>query len=49
MGAFIPMEDLALLEKIEDMVDLSDAKAALKDIKKNSAVSWEVIKRKIKL
>ncbi len=31
LGVFIPMEDLELLEKVEDMLDLLEAKKALNE------------------
>jgi prevent-host-death family protein len=47
--AIISIEDLEILEAIEDRIDLDDAKKALSDVKKNGAVAWESIKRKLDL
>jgi prevent-host-death family protein len=44
VAAVVPMEDLELLESLEDRIDLEDARAALKEIKKNGTKSWEKIK-----
>ncbi len=44
LAAVVPIEDLELLERLEDRLDLEDARAALKDVKKKGTVSWEKLK-----
>ena len=44
VAAVVPIEDLELLEKLEDRIDLEEARAALSDVKKKGSVSWEKIK-----
>ncbi len=47
--AIVSIEDLEALEAIENQIDLDDARKALIDVKKNGSLSWETIKRKLKL
>ena len=47
--AIVPMDDLRLLEKLEDHLDLEDAKKALEDTKKNGTIPWKKIKRDLGL
>lgn len=42
--AVIPLEDLKLLEKMEDYVDLQDAQKSLKEARQKGVVSLEVFK-----
>ena len=44
VAAVVPIEDFKLLKKIEDRVDLEDARAALADIKKKPAIPWKKLK-----
>jgi len=44
VAAVVPIEDLELLEKLEDRIDLEEARAALTDARKKGTVSWEKIK-----
>ena len=44
LAAVVPIEDLELLERLEDRLDLEDARAALKDVKKKGTVSWDKLK-----
>jgi prevent-host-death family protein len=44
LAAVVPIEDLELLERLEDRLDMEDARAALKDVKKKGTVSWDKIK-----
>jgi prevent-host-death family protein len=46
VAAVVPIEDLELLEKLEDEIDLSRAREALKD---SRTIPWETVKRKLKL
>ncbi len=47
--AIVSIEDLETLEAIENRIDLDDARKALSKAKKNGTVSWESIKKKLKL
>lgn len=49
VAAIVPIEDLETLEAIENKIDLEDARAALEDIKKNGAISWEDLKTELGL
>ena len=46
MAAVVPIEDVELLEKLEDEIDLAAAREALKDPK---TISWETVKKKLRL
>ena len=46
VAAVVPIEDLELIEKLEDEVDLKAAREALKDPR---TIPWETIKKKLKL
>jgi len=46
VAAVVPIEDLELLEKLEDEIDLKAAREALKDPR---TIPWETIKKKLKL
>ncbi|OGQ36133.1 MAG: prevent-host-death family protein [Deltaproteobacteria bacterium RIFCSPHIGHO2_12_FULL_43_9] len=45
VAALIPMDDLALLEKMENKTDIDDARKGIADAKKQGAVSWDSIKK----
>ena len=45
MAAIIPIEDLKLLERMEDLVDIEDARKALKE---KGRIPWSQIKKGIK-
>ena len=47
LAAVVPIEDYRLLEKLEDEIDVREAKKALEDVKKHGTVSWEEVERKI--
>ena len=49
VAAVVPIEDLELLEKLEDKIDLEDARAALAESKKAGTVSWKKVKEKLNL
>ena len=38
------MADLELLEKLEDQIDIEDARTALEEVKEKGTISWEQIK-----
>jgi prevent-host-death family protein len=43
-AAIVSAEDLALLEALEDRVDLEDARAALARVKRQGTIPWKTIK-----
>lgn len=47
LAAVIPIEDLRALEKLEDEIDLREAKKALEHARRHGTVSWERVKEKI--
>jgi PHD/YefM family antitoxin component YafN of YafNO toxin-antitoxin module len=49
MLALVPMDDLALLEKMEDEADVKAARAALAEIKRTGEkpIPWEQVKAKL--
>jgi len=49
MLALVPMDDLALLEKLEDEADVKAARAALAEIKRTGEkpIPWEQVKAKL--
>jgi len=44
VAALVPVEDLALLEELEDRVDLEEARRALADPENRERVRWEKVK-----
>lgn len=46
VAALIPVEDLALLEELEDRIDLEAARKALKE---KGSISWEKLKAELGL
>ncbi len=46
VAALVPIEDLELLEKLEDEIDLAAARKALKDPRN---IPWESVKKKLRL
>lgn len=44
LAAVVPIEDVKLLEKLENRLDLEDARAALAESKKKGVIPWEKIK-----
>lgn len=44
VAALVPVDDLALLEALEDRLDLEDARAALAEAKERGTTHWEKIK-----
>ena len=47
IAAVIPIEDLRLIEKLEDAIDVADARKAMKERGKN--VPWAQIKKELGL
>jgi prevent-host-death family protein len=46
VAAVVPIEDVELLERLEDEIDVAAARKALKDPR---TISWETIKKRLKL
>jgi prevent-host-death family protein len=46
VAAIVPIEDVELLEKLEDEIDIAAARQALKD---PHTIPWATIKKKLKL
>jgi prevent-host-death family protein len=44
VAAVVPIEDVKLLEKLEDRIDLEEARAALAETKSKGTIPWEKIK-----
>ncbi len=49
LAAVVPLEDVELLERLEDRIDLDEARAALAEARDDGTVSWEKIKAEIGL
>jgi len=49
VAALVPVEDLALLEELEDRVDLEAAREALLEASEKGTVSWDDVKKKLGL
>ncbi|MCB1107819.1 MAG: type II toxin-antitoxin system Phd/YefM family antitoxin [Chlamydiia bacterium] len=49
VAAFIPIEDLALLEELEDAIDLKAAKRAKQSLRKEKTISWKDAKKDLEL
>jgi len=46
VAAVVPIEDVELLEKLEEEIDVAAARKALKD---RRTIPWEIVKKKLKL
>jgi len=44
VAAVVSLDDFALLEELEDRIDLEEARAALAEVKKKGTIPWEKIK-----
>jgi len=49
IAAIVSIEDLALLEKIEDELDIRDAISALSEAKEKGTISLHELKKELKL
>ncbi len=47
--ALVPIEDLALIERLEDEIDVQEAKKALADARKHGTIPWEQAKKELGL
>jgi prevent-host-death family protein len=49
VAAMVPIEDLELLERLEDEIDIREAKKALADARKHGTIPWEEAKKDLGL
>jgi len=49
VAAVVPIEDLELIERLEDEIDIREAKKALADVKKHGTIPWEKVKKDLGL
>lgn len=49
VAAVVPLEDLAILEELEEQLDLEDARASLRDARKRGTIPWNKIKKALGL
>ncbi len=49
VAALVPVEDLALLEELEDRLDLEEARRALADPENRERARWEKVKAELGL
>lgn len=49
LAAIIPMDDLALLEALEDYMDVEEARKALADPRNRKRIPWTKVKTKLGL
>jgi prevent-host-death family protein len=49
LAAIVPMEDLELLQKLEDRLDLEATRAALKEARRKGTIPWAKIKKELGL
>ena len=47
--ALVPIEDLALIERLEDEIDVREAKKALADARKHGTIPWEQARKELGL
>ena len=47
--AVVPIEDIELLEALEDKIDMDEARTALAEAKKKGTVSWDKLKKDLRL
>jgi len=49
VAALVPIEDIAVLQEIEQRVDLDAAREALEDYEENGGVQWAELKKELGL
>jgi prevent-host-death family protein len=49
VAAVVPIEDLELLERMEDEIDIREAKKALAEARKLGTIPWEEAKKELEL
>jgi prevent-host-death family protein len=47
--AMVPVEDLELLERLEDAIDLEEARKALEEVEQEGTTPWSEIKQRLGL
>ena len=48
-AVLVSARDLAILERLEDLQDIADARSALADVAANGSVPWEQVKAELGL
>ena len=49
VAAVVPIEDLELIERLEDEIDIREAEKALADVRKHGAIPCEKVKKDLGL
>jgi prevent-host-death family protein len=49
VAAVVPIEDLELIERLEDEIDIREAKRALADVQKHGTIPWGKVKKELGL
>jgi prevent-host-death family protein len=49
VAAVVPIEDLELIERLEDEIDIREAKKALAEVQKHGTIPWEKVKEDLGL
>jgi prevent-host-death family protein len=49
VAAVVPIEDLELIERLEDQIDIREAQKALADVRKHGTIAWEEAKKELGL
>jgi hypothetical protein len=47
--ASVPIDDIDLLEALEDKIDIEEARTSLAEAKKKGTLSWDKLKRDLRL
>jgi prevent-host-death family protein len=45
--AMVPVEDMALIEMLEDRIDITEARRALEETRKDGTIAWEELKTEL--
>ena len=49
VAAVVPIEDLELIERLEDEIDIREARKALTDARRHGTIPWEKVKKELGL
>ena len=49
IAAVVPIEDLEMIERLEDEIDIREAKKALAEVEKKGTIPWEKVKKELGL
>ena len=49
IAAVVPFEDVRILERLEDEIDIREAKKALAEYDRTGGIPWKVVKARLKL